>query len=47
MFNETRAMFDVICSECHKPCTVPFKPTEGRDVFCKSCYEKHRPQRRY
>jgi len=29
-----------ICSECKKECEVPFKPTEGRDVFCQECFRK-------
>jgi len=31
-----------ICSECGKECEVPFKPTEGREVFCNECYSKRR-----
>lgn len=30
-----------VCSDCKKECEVPFKPTEGRTVFCKECYPKH------
>ncbi|MBI2448769.1 DNA-directed RNA polymerase [Candidatus Pacearchaeota archaeon] len=33
------------CSECKKECTVPFKPTEGKPVYCKECYAKRRPAR--
>jgi CxxC-x17-CxxC domain-containing protein len=28
------------CSECKKECEVPFKPTEGKPVYCKECYAK-------
>ncbi|NIV67322.1 hypothetical protein GWN43_00455, partial [Candidatus Bathyarchaeota archaeon] len=24
---------------------VPFKPTEGRPVYCRECYQKRRPSR--
>ncbi|MCK4582582.1 DNA-directed RNA polymerase, partial [Candidatus Bathyarchaeota archaeon] len=24
----------------------PFKPTEGRPVYCQECFAKHRPPRR-
>jgi CxxC-x17-CxxC domain-containing protein len=24
---------------------VPFKPTEGRPVYCRDCFQKHRPSR--
>ena len=30
------------CAECGQECKVPFKPQEGRDVFCKDCYAKRR-----
>jgi len=29
-----------ICSACKKECEVPFKPTEGREVFCHECFKK-------
>jgi CxxC-x17-CxxC domain-containing protein len=30
------------CSECGESTTVPFKPTQGRPVLCRSCFEKSR-----
>ena len=42
-----REMHKIICSECGKEDEVPFKPTEGRPVYFRECYQKHRPQRRY
>jgi CxxC-x17-CxxC domain-containing protein len=27
------------CSQCGKETTVPFKPTQGRPVFCKECFQ--------
>jgi CxxC-x17-CxxC domain-containing protein len=35
---EPRKMHKAICSGCKKECEVPFKPTEGRDVFCQDCF---------
>ena len=35
-----REMHKAICAECKKECEVPFKPTEGRDVFCRDCFNK-------
>jgi len=35
-----REMHKAVCSECKKECEVPFKPTEGKPVFCKECYFK-------
>jgi len=42
-----REMHKAICSDCGQECEVPFKPTEGRPVYCRECFEKHRPPRRY
>ena len=30
------------CSACGTETTVPFKPTQGRPVLCRSCFEKAR-----
>ena len=30
------------CSECGVETTVPFKPTQGRPVFCRSCFQLKR-----
>ena len=30
------------CSDCGQECTVPFKPTEGRAVYCDNCWSKRR-----
>ena len=35
-----REKHKAICAECKKECEVPFKPTEGRDVFCSDCFRK-------
>lgn len=35
-----REMHKATCSECGQECEVPFKPTEGKPVFCKECYMK-------
>jgi CxxC-x17-CxxC domain-containing protein len=40
-FNDgPREMHKATCTECKKECEVPFKPTEGKPVFCKDCYFK-------
>jgi CxxC-x17-CxxC domain-containing protein len=31
---ETRA----VCSQCGKETTVPFRPTQGRPIFCRECF---------
>jgi CxxC-x17-CxxC domain-containing protein len=35
---ETRAT----CSQCGKETTVPFKPTQGRPIFCRECFVQKR-----
>ena len=35
-----REMHKATCSECGQECEVPFKPADGRPVFCKDCYAK-------
>jgi CxxC-x17-CxxC domain-containing protein len=42
-----REMHKITCSDCGNEAEVPFKPTEGRDVYCKDCFQKHRPPRRF
>jgi CxxC-x17-CxxC domain-containing protein len=37
-----REMHNVKCSECGKDTQVPFKPREGRPVYCRDCYQKHK-----
>ena len=37
-----REMHKAVCSDCKQDCEVPFKPTEGKPVYCKECYPKHR-----
>jgi CxxC-x17-CxxC domain-containing protein len=31
-----------VCSECGTETTVPFKPTQGRPVLCRSCFQQKR-----
>ena len=30
------------CSQCGKETTVPFKPTQGRPVYCRECFQARR-----
>ncbi len=41
-----KEFFKATCSDCGKECDVPFKPTEGRPVYCRDCFQKHRPVER-
>lgn len=31
-------MSDVVCDECGKNCQVPFRPTEGKPIYCSDCF---------
>ena len=31
-----------VCSQCGKDTTVPFKPTQGRPVYCRECFQQRR-----
>jgi CxxC-x17-CxxC domain-containing protein len=33
-------MYKAICSNCGKECEVPFRPTNGKPVYCSECFEK-------
>jgi len=37
-----REMHKTVCSDCGQECEVPFKPTEGRPVYCRDCFPKHK-----
>ncbi len=37
-----REMHKAVCSECGKDCEVPFKPTEGRPIYCRECFAKRK-----
>jgi len=42
-FNDgPRTMHKAVCSDCKNDCEVPFKPAEGKPVYCKECYSKHK-----
>ena len=41
-----REFHKATCSDCGQECEVPFKPTQGRPVYCRDCYRKHAPPRR-
>jgi len=41
-----RILYKVRCSRCNKETEVPFKPEEGRDVYCKECLKIVREEKR-
>ncbi len=39
---KAKGMFPAVCSACGKECQVPFKPTEGKAVYCSECFAAKR-----
>lgn len=42
---QDRQLYDITCSKCGNPAQVPFKPTAGRDVYCRDCFREVNPGR--
>ena len=40
--SSVRAETRTSCSVCGQETTVPFRPTQGRPVMCRSCFEQNR-----
>lgn len=40
--NYQRSETRTTCSQCGKETTVPFKPTQGRPVYCRECFQQRR-----
>jgi len=40
-----RALHLAVCSECGVETQVPFAPTGARPVYCRECFQKHKPPR--
>jgi len=40
--NVQRVETKTVCSQCGKETTVPFKPTQGRPVYCRECFQQRR-----
>ncbi|MBP1908943.1 CxxC-x17-CxxC domain-containing protein [Methanolobus bombayensis] len=40
-----REMHKATCSDCGQETEVPFKPDQDRPVYCRECFQKHRPKR--
>lgn len=39
-----RKMYDAVCTKCGAQTQVPFKPTPGKEVYCKDCFSQVAPQ---
>jgi len=40
--NASRTETPAVCSQCGKQTTVPFRPTQGRPVLCRDCFQQRR-----
>ena len=40
--SKVKAETRTLCSVCEQETTVPFRPTQGRPVMCRSCFERNR-----
>lgn len=41
-FRQQREMFDTTCSACGVATQVPFKPTAGKPVYCRDCFQANK-----
>jgi len=39
-----RRLYDAVCAKCGVQTKVPFKPIEGKDVLCKTCFKAAKEQ---
>lgn len=43
-FNNRRfdkpTMHQAVCDKCRKECEVPFRPTQGKPVYCSNCFDR-------
>ncbi|MEG0999134.1 MAG: zinc-ribbon domain containing protein [Clostridiales bacterium] len=37
-----REMFNVVCDQCGVETQVPFRPTNGRPIYCRECLQQQR-----
>jgi len=38
----SRESYEAVCAACGAKTTVPFKPTQGRPVYCRDCFRSRR-----
>ena len=36
----------VVCADCGNDCVIPFKPKDSRPVYCRECFQEHKPHER-
>ncbi|MHA1200029.1 MAG: CxxC-x17-CxxC domain-containing protein, partial [Candidatus Heimdallarchaeaceae archaeon] len=40
----SRQEFKAVCSACKRETTLPFKPTGVKPVYCRNCFQDHKPR---
>ena len=40
--NKGRVMHKAICADCKKECSLPFKPSPDRPVYCQDCFSRRK-----
>ena len=45
MSSGPREFHDAICSSCGTPTQVPFRPTAGKPVYCRDCFQSSKSGR--
>jgi CxxC-x17-CxxC domain-containing protein len=36
--SQGKILYEAVCADCCKSCKVPFRPREGRPVYCPECF---------
>jgi len=42
--SENKTLSRVACTSCGKTCQVPFKPIEGKPIFCNDCFRNNKSE---
>ncbi len=42
---QERVKYTAVCAKCGGEAIVPFEPTEGRAVYCSSCFEEMKQEK--
>jgi len=40
--DQGRVLHKAICADCQKQCTIPFKPSGDRPVYCQECFSRRK-----
>lgn len=37
-----RVTYKAICADCNKECSIPFKPSGDRPIYCQECFSRRK-----